>query len=69
MSICWMTLRKRKDIYLFIYFTYIPWVIRGKSHLSIGLVNMEYWKLKEEALDRIVWRTLSRRGNGPVIRQ
>jgi hypothetical protein len=28
-----------------------------------------YWKLKEEALDRIVWRTRFGRGYGPVLRQ
>jgi len=28
-----------------------------------------YWKLKEEAQNCTVWRTLSRRGNGCVIRQ
>jgi hypothetical protein len=29
----------------------------------------EYWKLKEEALDRTVWRTGFGRGCGPVARQ
>jgi hypothetical protein len=28
-----------------------------------------YWKLKEEALDRFLWRTLFGRGYGPVVRQ
>jgi hypothetical protein len=28
-----------------------------------------YWKLKEEALDRTVWRTCFGRGYGPVVRQ
>jgi hypothetical protein len=28
-----------------------------------------YWKLKEEALDRTLWRTHFGRGYGPVIRQ
>jgi len=27
----------------------------------------EYWKLKEEALDRTVWRTRFGRGCGPVV--
>ena len=27
-----------------------------------------YWKLKEEVLDRILWRTRFRRGHGPVVR-
>jgi len=25
---------------LFIYFIYIPWIIRGKSHLDIRIVNI-----------------------------
>ena len=29
----------------------------------------EYWKLKEKALDRTLWRTRFGRGYGPVIRQ
>jgi hypothetical protein len=28
-----------------------------------------YWKLKEEALDRTLWRTNFGRGYGPVVRQ
>jgi len=28
-----------------------------------------YWKLKEEELDRTVWRTRFGRGYGPVVRQ
>jgi hypothetical protein len=28
-----------------------------------------YWKLKEEALDRALWRTRFGRGYGPVARQ
>jgi hypothetical protein len=28
-----------------------------------------YWKLKEEAVDRTVWRTRVGMGNGPAIRQ
>jgi hypothetical protein len=28
-----------------------------------------YWKLKEEALDRTVWRTGLGRGYGSVVRQ
>jgi hypothetical protein len=28
-----------------------------------------YWKLKEEALDRTLWRTRVGRGYGPVVRQ
>jgi hypothetical protein len=28
-----------------------------------------YWKLKEEALDRTLWRTSFGRGYGPLVRQ
>jgi hypothetical protein len=28
-----------------------------------------YWKLKEEALDRTLWRNRFGRGYGPVVRQ
>jgi hypothetical protein len=28
-----------------------------------------YWKLKKEALDRILWRKCFRRNYGPVVRQ
>jgi len=28
-----------------------------------------YWKLKEEALDRTLWRTGFGRGCGPIVRQ
>jgi hypothetical protein len=28
-----------------------------------------YWKLKEEALDRALWRTRFGKGYGPVVRQ
>jgi hypothetical protein len=28
-----------------------------------------YWKLREEALDRTLWRTRFGRGYGPVVRQ
>jgi hypothetical protein len=28
-----------------------------------------YWKLKEKALDRTLWRTCCGRGYGPVVRQ
>jgi hypothetical protein len=31
--------------------------------------NIEYWRPKEEALDRSLWRTGFRRGYGPVIRE
>jgi hypothetical protein len=32
------------------------------------LRNRGYWKLKEEALDRTVWRTGFGRGYGPVVK-
>ena len=28
-----------------------------------------YWKLKEKAIDRSMWRTIFGRGNGPVVKQ
>jgi hypothetical protein len=28
-----------------------------------------YWKLKEEALNRILWRTRSGKGRGPFVRE
>jgi len=45
---------------------------RGRRHKQI-LYDLNakriYWKLKEEALDRTVWRTGFGRGYGPVVRQ
>ena len=29
--------------------------------------NRGYWKLKEDAIDRALWRTGSGRGYGPVV--
>jgi len=29
----------------------------------------EYWTLKEEALDRILWKTRSGKGCGPLVRE
>jgi hypothetical protein len=41
-----------------------------RKHLLDDLKEMiRYWKLKEEALDRILWRTHFGRGYGPVLRQ
>jgi hypothetical protein len=43
---------------------------RGKrrKQLLVDLKEMRgYWKLKEEALDRTVWRTRFGRGYGPVV--
>ena len=31
--------------------------------------KIEYWKLKEETLERALWRTCFGRGYGPIIRQ
>jgi hypothetical protein len=31
--------------------------------------KIRYWKLKEEVLDRTLWRTRFGRGYGPVVRQ
>jgi hypothetical protein len=32
-------------------------------------ILVRYWKLKEESLDRTLWRTRFGRGYGPVVRQ
>ena len=45
---------------------------RGKilKRVLDNLVETEgYWKLKEEATDRSLWRTPYGRGCGPVLRQ
>jgi hypothetical protein len=42
---------------------------RRKQLLDDLKEKKRYWKLKEEALDRTVWRTRFRRGYGPVVRQ
>jgi hypothetical protein len=42
---------------------------RRKQLLDDLKKTRRYWKLKEEALDRIVWRTRFGRGYGPVVRQ
>jgi hypothetical protein len=45
---------------------------RGRRHKQL-LDDLKekgrYWKLKEEALDRTLWRTHFGRGYGPVVRQ
>jgi hypothetical protein len=45
---------------------------RGKRHKQL-LDDLKearrYWKLKEEAQERILWRTPFGRGYGPVARQ
>jgi hypothetical protein len=42
---------------------------RRKQLLDALKENRRYWKLKEEALDRTLWRTRFGRGYGPVVRQ
>jgi hypothetical protein len=41
--------------------------IRGKQLLDDIKETRGFWKLKEEALDRTVWRTGFGRGCGPVL--
>jgi hypothetical protein len=40
-----------------------------KQLLDVLKEKRGYWKLKEEALDRIVWRNRFGRGYGPVVKQ
>jgi hypothetical protein len=42
---------------------------RRKQLLDDLKEKKRYWKLKEEALDRTLWRTRFERGYGPVVRQ
>jgi hypothetical protein len=42
---------------------------RRKQLLDDVKEKRRYWKLKEEALDRTLWRTRFGRGYGPVVRQ
>jgi hypothetical protein len=42
---------------------------RRKQLLDDLKEKRKYWKLKEEALDRSLWRTRFGRGYGPVVRQ
>jgi hypothetical protein len=46
---------------------------RGRGRREQLLDNLKekrrYWKLKEEALDRTLWRTRFGRGYGPVVRK
>jgi hypothetical protein len=42
---------------------------RGKRLLYDLKEKRRYWKLKEEALDRTLWRTRFGRDYGPVVRQ
>jgi hypothetical protein len=42
---------------------------RSKQLLDDLKEKRRYWNLKEEALDRSLWRTRFGRGYGPVVRQ
>jgi hypothetical protein len=42
---------------------------RRKQLLDGFKEKRRYWKLKDEALDRTMWRTRFRRCYGPVVRQ
>jgi hypothetical protein len=43
---------------------------RNRKQLPDAVMEMiECWKLKEEALDRTMWRTCFGRGYGAVVRQ
>jgi hypothetical protein len=45
---------------------------RGRRSKKLPVDRKEkigHWKLKVEALDRILWRTRFGRGHGPVVRQ
>jgi hypothetical protein len=42
---------------------------RRKQLLDDLKEKRKYWKLKEETLDRILWRTRFGRGHRPVVRQ
>jgi hypothetical protein len=42
---------------------------RRRNQLLVDREKRRYCKLKEEALDRIIWRKRFGRGYGPVLRQ
>jgi hypothetical protein len=42
---------------------------RRKQLLDDLTIKIRYWKLKEEALDRTLWRIRFGSGYGPVVRQ
>jgi hypothetical protein len=42
---------------------------RRKQLLNDLNEKVRYWKLKQEALARTLWRSGFRRGDGPVVRQ
>lgn len=44
--------------------------VRRRKELLIDLKEAgEYWKLQEELLARLLWRTLYGRDHGPPVRQ
>jgi hypothetical protein len=43
--------------------------IRRKQLVDDRKEKRRYWKLKEEALDRTLWRTRFGRDYGPVVKQ
>ena len=42
---------------------------RGRQLLDVVKEKRRYWKMKEEALDRTLWRTVFGRDFGAVVRQ
>jgi hypothetical protein len=42
---------------------------RVRKQLRYDKEKRRYWKLKEDALNRTLWRTRFGRGYGPVVRQ
>jgi hypothetical protein len=47
----------------------VRWGRRQRQLLDDLKEKRRYWKLKEEALERTIWRSRFGRGYGPVIRQ
>jgi hypothetical protein len=45
------------------------WRRRRRAQLLDLKETRGYWKLKEEALDRTLWRTRFGRGYGPIVKQ
>jgi hypothetical protein len=57
-------------LFQFLYWTkFVHTILRGKQLLDDLKEKRRYWNLKEEALDRNLWRTRFGRGYGPVVRQ
>jgi hypothetical protein len=59
------------------FYIFFPWLDNNKGRrgrrrkqlLDDLKENRRYWRLKEEALDRTLWRTRFGRSYGPVVRQ